>query len=237
MRRPHGPPPGRSLRPESFDALLARATRARRPPLVPEISLLLADDLPALWSAREAASGRKGSAAPYWGVAWPGGQALARYLLDEPQRVAGRRVLDVGSGSGLCAIAAAMAGAREVVAADIDPDACRAISRNAALNGVRVATTHEDPVGLDSAADVILAADLWYERFFAHRITAWLAGQARAGRVVLAADPGRSYAPRTGLEELVRHEIVPAPGLEPGGTSVARVFRFSPGAAPPALRA
>jgi predicted nicotinamide N-methyase len=222
---------------EAFDQLLARATRATRPPPVPEIVLHLADDLPALWSAREAVSGRTGSAAPYWGVAWPGGLALARYLLDEPQWVAGLRVLDVGSGSGICAIAAAIAGAREVIAADLDPDACLAIARNAALNGVHVATMPEDPLGLDATADLILAADLWYERFFAHRVTAWLASQARAGRTVLAADTGRSYGPRTGLEELARREIVPAPGLEPGGTTLARVFRFLPAAPPPAFRA
>ena len=217
-----------------FDAFLARSTRLRPVILVPEIALHQADDLAELWAEQEAASGRPGSATPYWCVAWPGGQALARFLLDQPAIVAGRRVLDVGSGSGLCAIAAARAGAREVTAADIDADACRAIGRNASANGVTLRTSRDDPVGRETAADVVLAADLWYEPFLARRVTPWLRGLAARGCEVLVADPGRAHAPRRDLAELASHELAPAPGPEPGESMRVRVFRLLPAnAAPP----
>jgi predicted nicotinamide N-methyase len=132
----------------------------------------------------------------------------------------------VGSGSGLCAIAAALAGAREVVAADIDPDACRAILRNAASNGAAVTVTDLDPIGTEPPAEVILAADLWYERFFAQRVTHWLRQSARSGRTILMADPGRSYAPREGIEELARHDISPARALERADVITVRAFGF-----------
>jgi predicted nicotinamide N-methyase len=210
----------------SFDEFLADATHLRRHALVPEVLLHLADNLPALWSAREEWTGKPGGAAPYWGVAWPGGLALARLLLDRPELVRDKLVLDVGSGSGLCAIAAALAGAREVVAADIDPDACLAISRNAALNGVAVTVTGFDPIGTGLPADVVLAADLWYERFFAQRVTHWLRQLARSGHAILMADPGRSYAPREGIEELARHDVFPAEALERAEVVTVRAFRF-----------
>lgn len=219
---------------DEFDALLARSTRLRPADLVPEIVLHQADDLAALWSAHEAASGRRGSATPYWCVAWPGGRALARHLLDRPAIVAGRRVLDVGSGSGLCAIAAARVGAGDVVAADIDADACRAIERNAARNGVAVRAIRDDPVGKPTQAEVILAADLWYEPFLARRVTPWLRDLATRGHVVLVADPGRAHAPREGLEDLARHELPPSPGPEPGESMRVRICRLLPAGAGPA---
>jgi predicted nicotinamide N-methyase len=211
---------------DSFDAFIARATRPARHSLVPEVVLNVADDLPALWSAKEDWTGKAGSSAPYWGIAWPGGLTLARLLLDDTHRVRGKRVLDVGSGSGLCAIAASLAGARSVVAADIDPDACEAICRNAALNGVRIEVTCEDPIGTVPSADVVLAADLWYERFFARKVTHWLRDLTQAGHEVLMADPGRSHAPRKDVVEIVRHEFVPAKGLEQGTSVAASAFRF-----------
>lgn len=224
------------MRAASFDLFHAGATRVRTPALVPEVRLGLADDLAALWRAREAWTGHPGGPAPYWGVAWPGGQALARFLLDRPDLVAGRTVLDMGSGSGLCAIAAAVAGAREVVAADTDPHACLAIARNASLNAVRVATRTEDPIACTGQWDVILAADLWYERFLAQRVTGWLAAQARGGANVYLADPGRAFFPRQGLEELACHAFAPEPGLEPGPQALARVWRFRSPAAGAAFR-
>jgi len=226
MRLPHAPTSA-PMTDDPFDSLLARATRVRRLALVPEIALQLSDDLPTLWAAREAVAGRTGSTAPYWGVAWPGGQSLARFLLDRPALVAGKRVLDLGAGSGLCAIAAALAGAQVVTASDIDRDACHAIARNAALNRVSVTIRSDDPTGRDTDADIVLAADLWYERFFAQRVTGWLRDLARSGREVLMADSGRAFVPRTGIEELARYELAPTRGLEVSETASASVFRFS----------
>jgi predicted nicotinamide N-methyase len=143
------------------------------------------------------------AAPPYWAIPWVGGQALARYLLAHPERVVGRRVLDVGTGGGICAIAAALAGACRVQARDVDPMALAALTANAALNGVQIEPMAGDPPDAeDGDWEVILAADLWYERFLAGRMTAWLLEQARGGRLVLLGDRGRAYFPRRGVEAL-----------------------------------
>jgi predicted nicotinamide N-methyase len=212
--------------PDSFDDFWVQATRLQRPSLVPEVQLRLAGDLTELWSARDEWRGRLGGTAPYWGVAWPGGLALSRLVLDRPELVRGKRVLDVGAGSGVCAIAAALAGAHAVVAADIDPDACEAICRNAALNSVTVAVSCADPIGSNQPVEVVLAADLWYERFFARRATAWLHQMASAGLAVYMADPGRSYAPRAGIVELASYQVSPSSSLERADTIPVRAFRF-----------
>jgi len=207
---------------------IARLTRVAAPPICPEIELLLASDMTALWAAMELNLGIVGMAPPLWSVAWAGGQAIARYLLDNPQHAAGRRVLDVGSGSGICAIAAAKAGAASVTANDTDLLACLAISQNAALNRVKIQIDRTDRLGIDvKQIDLVLAADVWYERQLAERITPWLRRLARKGAMVLLGDKGRRHLPQRHLLPIANY-LVPTPeSLESAGVTNARVWRFS----------
>lgn len=193
--------------------IVRSGTRFSPVPLAPRIRLYLAAEPIGLWERTERALGRTGLPPPYWAFAWAGGQALARYLLDHPARVRGLRVADIASGSGLAAIAAALAGAAEVTACDVDPLALAAIGLNAAANGVRVTPSGEDILN-DGArwcgADVILVADAFYEKELARRVMAF-ADRARAhGAAVLAADPGRTYLPRSRLTPLASYDV---PGL------------------------
>lgn len=216
---------------DDFASFLRVATCVTTVPLCPELRLHLADDLDGLWWKQETRLGRNGLPPPFWGVAWPGGQGLARYVLDHPQVVRGRRVLDIGSGSGLCAIAAARAGASRVEAADIDPCSIEAIAANAALNGVQVTTLQLDVIGAASRWDVILAADLWYERFLAARVTPWLTQLARTGTTVLAGDCNRAFFPRGSMEAVERYEMQVPQSLqrEPiWATQVWKVTRLGP---------
>ena len=207
---------------------IARFTRIATPPICPEIGLLLASDMTALWAAMELGLGIVGMAPPLWSVAWAGGQAIARYLLDNPQHAAGRRVLDVGSGSGICASAAAKAGAASVIANDTDPLACLAMSQNFALNHVEIKVDRTDWVGADvQQIDLVLAADVWYERQLAERITPWLRRLARKGATVFLGDKGRRHLPQRHLLPIANY-LVPTPeSLEPVGVTNARVWRFS----------
>jgi predicted nicotinamide N-methyase len=177
------------------------------PALVPEIRLHLASEILPLWQATEADLARQGLPPPYWAFAWPGGQALTRHLLDHRELVAGRRVLDFAAGSGLSAIAAAMAGAASVTACDIDGFALAAIALNAGLNDVEVACIGEDIVGSAGDWEVILAGDVCYERPMAERVALWFSELSSAGRLVLIGDPGRSYLPGTGLSEIGRYQV------------------------------
>ena len=184
-------------------------TAVASPPLVPEIRLHLATEITPIWQATEESLARFGTPPPFWAFAWAGGQALARYLLDNPATVAGREVLDLCSGSGIVAIAAARAGAARVVAADIDPFAAAAIALNAPLNDVTVAIETRDL--LDRAAagwGVVLAGDVCYEEPMASRVLALLRRTAARSRLALLGDPGRAYLPREGLIERARY-IVP----------------------------
>ena len=140
-----------------FDSFLAHATRVQATALCPEVRLHLAGDLDELWRAQENWLGRRGLPPPYWGMAWPGGQAIARHLLDHRARIEGRSVLDLGSGSGLAAIAAAMMGASHVVANDIDPFACEAMAANARLAGIELETSADDLIGTTGRWDIVLA--------------------------------------------------------------------------------
>ena len=170
---------------------------------------------------------RLGEPPPYWAFAWAGGQAIARYVLDNPEIVAGRAVLDFASGSGLGAIAAAMSGARTVVAADIDPYASAAIGINAALNGVEVAITSGDLIGSRGPWEVVLAGDICYERPLADRVTAWLRNLAAEGADVLLGDPGRTYLPKEGLDWIVRYAVKTTRELEDTDVRNAVVWRFA----------
>jgi predicted nicotinamide N-methyase len=190
-------------------------TAVAAPPLVPEIRLHLASEVTPIWQASEATLARHALPPPFWAFAWAGGQGLARYLLDHPAAVAGREVLDFGSGSGLVAIAAALAGAARVTAAEIDHFAAAAIAANAALNGVRIAVATDDVLGTaEPFWPVIAAGDVCYEQPMADTVTAWLRRRASAGSLVLLADPGRAYRPRAGLAERARYQVATSRELE-----------------------
>lgn len=210
-----------------FTEFLRSATSITTPELCPEVSLHLAADLDALWQAQESWLQRHGLPPPFWGVAWVGGQGLARYTLDHADLFRGRAVLDLGSGSGLCAIAAAKAGARRVEAVDLDAFALQAIAANAVLNGVEVATLQSDLIGSPLRWDVILAADLWYERFLAERVTPWLRTLSRGGTLVLLGDCGRAFFPRQGVEELQCYAIRDCAPLERESITTTRVWRMN----------
>jgi predicted nicotinamide N-methyase len=192
------------------DLFIRRNAVITAPPLVPEIRLHLATQITPIWQASEEILARSAVPPPFWAFAWVGGQALARHLLDHPDTVAGRVVLDFGSGSGLVAIAAAKADARSVLAAEIDHFAAAAIAANAALNEVAVAVTTADVIGaVDPSWQIVTAGDVCYERDMADRMIFWLRGLAGSGRLVLLADPGRAYLPTEGLRERARY-LVPA---------------------------
>ena len=214
--------------PDGPAATLVRQLTAPKASLAcPEIRLGLAPGLSVAWAGLEAAS-RRGQRPPYWAVEWAGGQALARYLLDRPGRVAGKRVLDFGAGGGICAIAAALSGARRATACDVDPLAAAAVAVNAALNGVAVDCIADDVLGRDVADyDVVLAADVWYESDLARRATPWLRRQAERGLDVLLGDIGRSYFPRAGLERLALYPIATSMETEQRATTPTGVWRFS----------
>jgi predicted nicotinamide N-methyase len=203
-------------------------TGIARAPLVPEIALHLATEITPIWQATEAWLSRANIEPPFWAFAWPGGQALARLLLDEPTRVAGRRVLDFAAGCGIGAIAAARAGAAGVEAADIDPLAVAALRLNAALNGVGVAVVAEDLVGTPCRWDTVLAGDVCYEAPMARRILPWLRGLAAAGAEVLLADPGRAYLPRQGLAPVARYAVPTTRELEDREVREVTIHRLLP---------
>jgi len=191
-------------------------------PFVPELSLHLADEAMALWEMTEADLGRLNLPPPFWAFAWAGGQALARFILDNPEWVAGKHVLDFASGSGLCALAAARAGAASVQAVDIDPYATTAIRLNAAANGVQVKALCDDLVGRAGPWTVVLAGDISYQKDVADRVHTWLAAEARRGVCVLIGDPGRAYLPKATLRQLAAYDVPVLPSLE--DTAMKRTF-------------
>jgi predicted nicotinamide N-methyase len=180
----------------SPEAFIVANTRILSPPLVPEIRLHLAEESVPIWQKTEEELGEMNVPPPYWAFAWAGGQALARYLLDNPPLVAGGSVIDLGAGSGLTSIAAKLAGAGPVLAADIDAFALASVRLNAALNGVEVSVTSDDLLARDPGkADIVLVGDLFYERELAARVTSYVEKAAAAGARVLIGDPKRSYFP------------------------------------------
>jgi len=192
---------------------------------VPEIRLHLADDAFSLWEETERALGRADQPPPFWAFAWPGGQALARYVLDHRDLVRGRAVLDLGSGSGLTAIAAAMAGAEPVTASELDHLAVTAIGLNAAANGAqRIAVTGDVLDGDGEGAAVVLAADIWYERGLAERALGLLQRARARGASVLVGDVGRAFLPREMMRELASYEIPVVADLEDAAVKRALVL-------------
>ena len=207
-------------------AFIRAETRLLPVPHAPEILLHVADEATELWQKTEEELGEIGLPPPFWAFAWAGGQALARYILDHPETVRGKRVLDFASGSGLVAIAAMKAGAAEVTACDIDAFAVAAIALNAGANGVAVAPVQADLVGQDGGWDAVLAGDICYERDLAARVTEWLMCLSRRGATVLIGDPGRSYLPRDRLENLALYQVPVTRTLEDSDIKKTGVWRF-----------
>ena len=207
-------------------AFIRENTRLLPVPHAPEISLYTADEATELWQRTEDELGEIGLPPPFWAFAWAGGQALARYILDNPRFVANRRVLDFASGSGLVAIAAAKAGASRVEACDIDAFAVDSIALNAEVNGVAIEARLGDLVGLDDGWDVVLAGDVSYERDMAARVTDWLEALRKRGATVLIGDPGRSYLARDRLISVADYRIPVTRSLEDADIKETRVWRF-----------
>ena len=209
------------------EAFIRAHTRLLPVPHAPEIALHVAEEATELWQKTEDELAVIGLPPPFWAFAWAGGQALARYLLDHPQIVAGRRVLDFASGSGLAAIAAARVGAAPVEACDIDGFAAAAIGINATANGVAVTSRCEDLIGCDEGWDVVCAGDVCYERDMAERVVDWLAGLSARGATVLIGDPGRSYLPRGKLEAVASYEVPVTRALEDAEIKRSSVWRLA----------
>jgi len=192
-----------------WQQFIAANTRLLAPPLVPEITLHLAEESLPIWRRTEEELGEMNVPPPYWAFAWAGGQALARFVLDNPGRISGKRVLDLGAGSGLSAIAAMRAGATDALAADIDLVALAAADLNARVNGTAIRTTAEDLLAgtPDPTFGVILVGDLFYERALAERVHQFASVAARAGALVLVGDPKRSYFPHGRFEQVASYRV------------------------------
>lgn len=195
------------------------------PPLVPEIRLHMADEVIPLWRKIETETGITNPPPPYWAFAWAGGQALARYVLDHPEIVAGKSVLDFGAGSGLIGLAAMQAGATSVLCADIDPFADAATERNGSLNGLNAHTTADNVIG-QTGWQVILVGDMCYERPLAERLTGWLRSEVTKGVFVLIGDPGRNYFPKNGVEKLQEYTVPTPRDLEDRDVRQTGIFRL-----------
>jgi predicted nicotinamide N-methyase len=216
------------MRPPPADFIRGNAIVAA-PSLLPELGIYLATEITPIWQASEDLLAAGNVPPPYWAFAWAGGQALARYLLDNPEIVAGREVLDIGSGSGIVAIAAAKSGASRVVAADIDPFAAAAIALNASLNGAAVTVETRDLLDRGPAGwGVALAGDICYEEPMSSRALALLRRIAARGRLALLGDPGRAYLPKSGLTELARYTVPTSRELEAKEISEGVVWQVEP---------
>lgn len=217
-----------SRTPGELVAFIEGNTVVAAPSLLPEMRLYLATEVTPLWHASEKLMQDAHLPPPFWAFAWPGGQAVARHLLDNPGTVHGRTVLDLGAGSGLVGIAAAMAGARGVVAVDDDAFACAAVGLNAGLNGVALRTAQRDVAALDEPdIEVIVAGDVCYEKAGSERIVRWLRQRRAAGIEVLLGDPGRAYVPKTGLELVAEYAVPTSTELESGVVRDTRVWRLT----------
>jgi predicted nicotinamide N-methyase len=208
-------------------AFIRAHTRLLPVPHAPEIALHVAEEATELWQKTEEELATIGLPPPFWAFAWAGGQALARYILDHPEVVSGRRVLDFASGSGLVAIAAAKAGAVQVIAADIDAFAAAAIGLNAQANGVSVEARLDDLLGLDQGWEVILAGDICYERALAAQVIDWLSALSQRGATVLIGDPGRSYLPKDRLAEVASYQVPVTRALEDSEIKKSSVWRLA----------
>lgn len=211
------------MEPEAF---IRANTRLLPVPHVPEIRLHVAHEAMELWQKTDEELEAIGLPPPFWAFAWAGGQALARYLLDHPGVVAGCHVLDFASGSGLVAIAAAKAGAAQVIAAEIDGFAVAAIGINADANDVSICGCLDDLIGKDEGWDVVLAGDVCYEQGMARQVIDWLSALQARGARVLIGDPGRSYLPKARLEEVATYMVPVVGALEDNEIKKTSVWRL-----------
>jgi predicted nicotinamide N-methyase len=211
--------------PDEREAFIRSHTVVASPPLVPEVRLQLATEVTPLWQATEELLKETGLPPPFWAFAWPGGQALARHVLDHPELVRGKRVLDFASGGGVSAIAAVRAGAAAVLATEIDAFAVSAIALNCGLNDVQLETRTADVIDTDEGWDVVFAGDVCYEKPVAERIGKWLRVLAGRGAFVLMGDPGRTYLPKSGLVEVARHLVPTSKDLEDKESRDTSVWR------------
>ena len=217
-------------------AFIAQNTRLLPPPLVPEIRLHLAEESLPIWRRTEEQLGEINVPPPYWAFAWAGGQALARYLLDNPALVRAKAVLDLGTGSGLTAIAAMRAGAARTLAADIDQVALAAVALNAGANGVTVATTAADLLAgpPDAGFAVVLVGDLFYERQLAERVDRFIMAAAQGGAHILIGDPGRSYFPKGRFDKVADYRVPVTRELEDTEIKQTAVWQIAAAGRPPA---
>lgn len=211
---------------ERTDFIRSHTALAPVGPLLPNISLYQATEITPIWQATEDWLERQGVPPPFWAFPWAGGQAVARLILDQPDLVAGRHVLDFAAGSGLIAIAAMQAGAASVRAVEIDPFAVDATGLNAEANGVTVTADVANIIGQDlPGIDIVLAGDICYERPFAEAALGWLRRLAAAGTTVLLGDPGRAYLPAQGLEKMASYAVPTTRELEDREVRVTDVWR------------
>ena len=207
--------------------LVLSRTRLARPPAVPELLLHLAEDMDATWADLQRELDDAALEPPYWAFAWLGGQAVARHVLDHPSLVAGRRVLDLATGSGLCALAARLAGAAQVTAVDVDPVAVQAVLLNAAANDLQVDAVCADLLdGPPPEADVVLAGDVFYDAELGPRVQRWLGRARAAGADVVVGDPGRHYLPQDRVTEVGAYDVPTTRELEGVELKRVRVYAF-----------
>lgn len=213
------------LTPANAPEFIAANTRLQTVPHAPEISLWLADEITPLWRLTEEELGEMGLPPPFWAFAWAGGQALARWLLDHPAEVAGQRVIDLATGSGLVGIAAMKAGAASILAADIDPFCAAAVAANARSNGVEIAFTNANLLDAPPPpVDLICAGDVFYEKPMAEAVLAWLKQAQANGTRVIVGDPGRTYFPKSGLTLLAEYTVPTTRELEDQEVKRSRVW-------------
>ena len=209
-------------------AFVAVNTVKNHAPLVPEIALFLADESVPIWSLSDDEMADAGLPPPFWAFAWAGGQALARYVLDYPEVVAGKRVLDFATGCGISAIAAMQAGATSVLASDIDPFATACTELNAELNNVAISTTTDNLTGCtDLEIDVILAGDVCYEQPLSSEVHHWLTGIAQQGAKVFIGDPGRTYLYRDDLTARATYNVETTRELEDNDVRRTTVWQLT----------
>ncbi len=209
------------------ETFIVANTRVLTPPLVPEIKLYLAEESLPIWQKTEEELGELNVPPPYWAFAWAGGQALARYILDNPALLSGKSVLDLGSGSGLTAIAAMKVGATSTLASDLDEFALAAVHLNAGLNGVEVATTAENLLEKPPARfDVVLVGDLFYERSLADLVLKFIDVAATAGALVLIGDPQRNYFPKGRFASAGEYQVPVTRELEDAEIKRTSVWRL-----------
>ncbi|OBQ95447.1 methyltransferase [Mesorhizobium sp. AA23] len=214
------------LTPKNARTFILDNTALMAPPHVPEVLLHLADEAHDFWLRTEEELAEIGLPPPFWAFAWAGGQGLARYVLDHPATVQGKRVLDFASGSGMVAIAALKAGAAEVTAADIDPFCATVIALNLEANGVKADFLDADSIGTDDGWDLVLAGDVFYDKPLAERLTPWFTSLKARGADILVGDPGRAYLPKTGLQSLAVYQVPVTRVLEDAEVKRTTVWRW-----------